>query len=196
MLASIGVYFLLDTIEGAWKVLLVTGAGTGAVYLLRWYWWRINAWSEVVAMIVAAVMAVILQVGPTRWDADDTRQFAYLMLTNVVVTSIAWVAATLFTAPEPRDKLVAFYRKVRPAGPGWRPVRALLGDDAEPPSESLADQFVNWLLGCTLIYSSLFGIGYLIFKEWAWGAGLLAVALAAGLGISRSLRRAAKETRP
>jgi solute:Na+ symporter, SSS family len=186
MLFSIVVYFLLDSIQGAWKVLFVTGAGTGSVYLLRWYWWRINAWSEVSAMTAAAAIALFLQLGPLRWDSDDQKQFAYLMLTNVVATTIIWIAATYLTRPEPHEKLIAFYTRVRPAGPGWRPVRALVGQEIQP-TESLAHQFYNWILGCVLIYASLFGIGYLIFKEWAWGAGLTALALACAVAISRSL---------
>ncbi len=186
MLFSIVVYFLLDSIQGAWKVLFVTGAGTGSVYLLRWYWWRINAWSEVSAMTAAATISLFLQLGPLRWDSDDQKQFAYLMLTNVVATTIIWVAATFLTSPEPREKLIAFYTRVRPAGPGWRPVRALIEQEIQP-TESLAHQFYNWILGCVLIYASLFGIGYLIFKEWAWGAGLTVLALACAVAISRSL---------
>jgi SSS family solute:Na+ symporter len=93
---------------------------------------------------------------------------------------------TLLTRPEPRETLVEFYERVRPAGPGWQPIRSLVGDDARP-SESLSQQFINWILGCTLIYASLFGIGYLVFKEWMWGGGLTAVALVCAVAISRSL---------
>jgi Na+/proline symporter len=191
MLVSIGVYFLLDTIEGAWKVLLVTGAGTGTVYLLRWYWWRINAWSEVSAMAVAAAMSLYLQLGPPSWNADDPREFAWLMLVNVVVTTIAWLAITMLTPAEPRETLTAFYKRVRPPGPGWRAVRSWVDSEETAPLESLRTQFFNWVLGCVLIYSSLFSIGYLVFKEWAWGLGLSIVALAAAVAISRSLSRAA-----
>jgi Na+/proline symporter len=190
MLISIGVYFLLDTIEGAWKVLFVTGAGTGTVYLLRWYWWRINAWSEVSAMVVAAGVSLFLQLGWLKWDRDDPHQFAYLMLTTVAVTTIAWVAVTFLTKPEPRELLKEFYARARPAGPGWAPIRALFDQRDAQPTESLAEQFVNWLLGCVLIYTSLFGIGYLVFKEWAWGIGLTLAAVACGVAISHNLSKA------
>ena len=190
MLLSILIYFQLDSIGGAWKLLLVTGAGTGLVYLLRWYWWRINAWSEVSAMVVAAGVSLYLQLHWKRWDSDDPREFAYIMLTTVVVTTIAWLAATWLTKPEPREKLTAFYARVRPAGPGWAPIRALVDQRDAQPTESLAEQFVNWLLGCVLIYTSLFGIGYLIFQEWAWGIGLTVVAVACGIAISHNLSKA------
>ncbi|QDT72322.1 sodium:solute symporter family protein [Lacipirellula limnantheis] len=179
-----------DSISGAWKLMMLTGAGTGTVYLLRWYWWRINAWSEVVAMTVAAVVSIGLQLpwgSWSGWNSDDPTQFAYLMLTTVAATSVAWIAATIVTPAEPLDKLTAFYRRARPAGPGWLPVRNLLGAAAPEPTETLGSQFVNWLLGSALVYASLFGIGHLVFKNWLPGAGLLILALICGAIISRNL---------
>jgi hypothetical protein len=121
------------------------------------------------------------------WNSDDPTEFAYLMLTTVAATSLAWIVATYLTPAEPLDKLTAFYHRARPAGPGWRPVRHVLGAAAPEPTESLGSQFANWLLGCTLIYASLFGIGHLVFKNWLPGAGLLALALTCGAIISRNL---------
>jgi Na+/proline symporter len=190
MFVSLWVTFHLGSIGGAWKLLMVTGAGTGLVLLLRWYWWRINAWSEVTAMIVAAATAIFLSLAGPQWDTDEPHQFAYFMLTNVAITTLAWLVVTLLTSPEPREKLVAFYRAVHPAGPGWKPIAAIAGDDLAGPRETLAAQFVNWILGCTMIYTTLFGLGKLIFKEWTTGAIYLVIAaVTAGL-ISRSLSRA------
>ena len=93
---SIFVTLHLESIGGAWKLLLVTGAGTGSVLLLRWYWWRINAWSEVSAMIVAAIVSLFLQVG-WHWNSDDPAQFGWLMLITVAVTTAGWVFVTLVT---------------------------------------------------------------------------------------------------
>ena len=191
MVLSILITAYLSSIEYAWKLLMATGAGTGTVLLLRWFWWRINAWSEISAMIVAAVASLYLQspYGP-KWSGDDPRQFAYLMLTTVGVTTVAWLIVTLLTPAEPTEKLVAFYRRVRPAGPGWRRIAAAAGDVGGAPTESLTIQFVNWILGCALIYGTLFGIGKLIFKEWTSAGVWLAVAVAAGLLISRNLSQA------
>jgi Na+/proline symporter len=188
MVLSLIVTFYLTSIEYAWKLLLVTGAGTGTVLLLRWFWWRINAWSEIAAMVAAAAVSLYLQSNADyspRWTSDDPKQFAYLMLTTVTITTIAWVVVTLITPPESREKLVAFYRRVRPAGPGWKPIAAIAGD--VEPSESLVSQFVNWVLGCILIYTTLFGIGKLIFKEWYEGAAYTLVAIVVAVLISRSL---------
>ena len=174
---SIFVTLHLDTIGGAWKLLLVTGAGTGGVLLLRWYWWRINAWSEVSAMIVAAIVSIGLQVH-WRWNSDDPTDFAWLMLVTVAITTVAWVLTTVLTPAEPMERLVSFYRRVRPAGPGWEPVAAVAG--VPRTRESLARQVAAWVLGCILIYALLFGIGALILGPRLLGAGLLVAALVSG----------------
>lgn len=192
MIASLILTFYMESIGGAWKLLLVTGAGTGTVLLLRWFWWRINAWSEVSAMICAAIVSVLLQV-VLKWDSDRPRDFAYLMLVTVGITTIVWVAATLLTKPEPREKLIAFYRRVQPEGPGWNDIAAEAGLAASHAQGRLSLQFVNWILGCALIYGSLFGIGKLIFKEWAAGSAFLAVAIVAGILITRNLSRGERE---
>jgi Na+/proline symporter len=188
MIASVVVTFFMESIGGAWKLLLVTGAGTGTVLLLRWFWWRINAWSEVSAMITAAVVSIFLQL-VLRWDSDRPRDFAYLMLVTVAITTVVWIVATLLTSPEPNEKLVAFYKRVRPEGPGWNGIAAQAGLSAAHAQGRLSLQLINWLLGCALIYGSLFGIGKLIFKEWAAAALYLFVAIVAGILITRNLTR-------
>ena len=188
MIASVIVTFYMTSIQDAWKVLLVTGAGTGTVLLLRWFWWRINAWSEVSAMIAAAVVSIFLQVG-LKWDSGSPRQFAYLMLVTVGITTIVWLVTTYVTAPEPKQKLIAFYERVRPEGPGWTRIAAESGHAAEHAQGRLSLQFANWILGVALIYGTLFGIGKLIFKEWLAGVLFLLVAIIAGTLITRNLSR-------
>src|SRR5467141_277101 len=116
MMISIYVTLHLASIEQAWKLLIVTGAGTGTVLLLRWFWWRINAWSEVSAMAIAAAVSLYLQLG-LKWDSDQPRDFAYIMIVTVTLTTIAWLAVTFMARPEPGETLTAFYRRVRPQGP-------------------------------------------------------------------------------
>ena len=191
MIVSLVVTFYMESIGGAWKLLLVTGAGTGTVLLLRWFWWRINAWSEVSAMITAAVISIFLQL-VLRWDSDQPRDFVYLMLVTVGTTSLVWIVVTMLTSPEPMEKLIAFYRRVRPEGPGWNDIAADAGLSESHAQGRVSLQLANWILGCALIYGSLFGIGKLIFKEWATAAFYLLIAIVAGVLISRNLSRGEK----
>jgi Na+/proline symporter len=188
MIASVIVIFYMTSIQDAWKVLLVTGAGTGTVLLLRWFWWRINAWSEVSAMIAAAVVSIFLQL-KLKWNSDQPRDFAYIMLVTVGITTVVWVVTTMLTSPEPAEKLIAFYNRVRPEGPGWKRVAAQAGHAASHAQGRLSLQIANWILGVALIYGTLFGIGKLIFKEWLAGALFLLLAIIAGMLITRNLSR-------
>src|SRR5262249_26426377 len=117
MFVSIYVTRHLASIEQAWKLLIVTGAGTGTVLLLAWFWWRIIAWAEVSAMAVAAAVSLYLQI-VVGWDSDRPRDFAYLMIVTVALTTIAWLLVTSVTRPEPDETLRAFYLRVQPYGPG------------------------------------------------------------------------------
>jgi solute:Na+ symporter, SSS family len=191
MFVSIYVTLHLASIEQAWKLLIVTGAGTGTVLLLRWFWWRVNAWSEVSAMAVAAVVSLYLQLA-LKWDSDRPRDFAYIMLITVALTTVAWLATTWMTRPERDDTLIAFYRRVRPHGPGWKPVAAVAGVPAAPGS--LARDLVNAGLGCVLVYGALFGVGELLLGSAIVGIGLLIVSAAAAIAITRNLDSPASHT--
>jgi solute:Na+ symporter, SSS family len=129
-----------------------------------------------------------------RWDSGNPRQFAYLMLVTVGITTVVWLATTYLTSPEPNEKLIAFYKRVRPEGPGWNRIAAQAGLSAAHAQGRLSLQFANWILGCALIYGSLFGIGKIIFKEWISGALFLLIAIIAGILISRNLSRGEMST--
>src|SRR5436190_18756018 len=148
MIASIYVTLHLASIEQAWKLLIVTGAGTGTVLLLRWFWWRINAWSEVSAMATAAVVSLWLQLG-AGWDSDRPRDFAYIMLVTVAITTIVWLLVTFATKPEPDETLRTFYRRVRPYGAGWKRVA---GTEQVEAIGSIGRELANAFLGCVLVY--------------------------------------------
>ncbi len=187
-LASIGVTWQLTSVEGAWKFLIALGAGTGLVLILRWYWWRINAWSEISAMTASFIASLIaLNTIPARFAPGDLRADSVVLLVTVAVSTVVWVTVTFVTAPEPAPVLERFYQKVRPGGPGWAAVSARLGYGREPiPGGAL--QWTNWVAGVAAVYSSLFGIGKLVFGDWAQGFGLLAVAAVAFAWIARSFR--------
>jgi SSS family solute:Na+ symporter len=180
------VTFYMGSIAGAWKLLIVTGAGTGAVLLLRWYWWRINAWSEVSAMLSAFVVSVLLQTAGGL-DTNKPLDFAWMMIITVGVTTAVWLAVTFLTAPESRDTLVAFYRRTRPSRGGWAPIAAL-APDVQVSSSGLAN-LVDWIAGCVLIYGVLFGVGKLLLHETLPGLVLLTLGLLGGFVIYRDLTR-------
>ena len=188
---SAAVAFRIESIGGAWRVLIITGAGTGAVLLLRWYWWRINAWSEVSAMITAFVVSVLLQtVGGLK--SDQPLDFAHIVLMTVAVTTVVWLAVTFLTRPEADATLVAFYRRTRPSRAGWGPVAAL-APDVRPSADGLAN-LIDWVAGCVLVYGVLFGVGKLLLQETLAGLVLLVVAAVAGVIIYRDLSRRGWQT--
>ena len=187
-LASAVVTHYLGTIEGAWKFLLALGSGTGLVLILRWYWWRINAWSEISAMIASFVvsLAAIALIKP-RFPDGDLRADAWVMLVTVAVSTIVWLGVTFATKPEPDRVLESFYRRVRPGGPGWEAVSSRLGFGRERiPGGALA--WTNWIAGIVAVYSSLFGIGKLVLGNLVQGLVMLAIAVAAFAWIARSFR--------
>ncbi len=170
LVAGIITYYL-KSVEGAWKFLLAIGAGTGLVYLLRWYWWRINAWSEVAAMTGALGLSLWLQFG-VGLNVDDPHDFAWLMLLTAAGTTAVWVAVTYLTPSEPLDHLQRFYAKVRPGGGGWRRIAGPAPADPGPGLRGL----LHWGLGCVVIYLGLFGIGSLVLGRPARGGLFLAAA--------------------
>ena len=180
------VTYYMDSIAGAWKLLIVTGAGTGTVLILRWYWWRINAWSEVSAMAAAFAASLTLQLG-FGLSSDDPIGFAHIMLYTVGFTTVVWLTVTFMTAPEPTDKLLSFYRKVHPWTVGWGHIAKLAPEI--PRTHDMARNLLAWISGCILIYGLLFGIGKIILEEYATGAIFLAVGLAAGAIIYWDLSR-------
>jgi Na+/proline symporter len=187
-LASIAVTSQLSSVEKAWELLLALGAGTGLVLILRWYWWRINAWSEISSMLASLVASLLAftYVAP-RFAASDPNATAAVMLVTVACSTVVWLVVTLLTRPEPDGVLDAFYRRVRPGGPGWAKVSERLGYGREPiPGGALA--WTNWIAGIVAVYATLFGIGKVVFGYTAAGIALLAVAAAAFSWIARSLR--------
>src|SRR5205809_1027408 len=188
---SAAVAFRIESIGGAWRVLIITGAGTGAVLLLRWYWWRINAWSEVSAMITAFVVSVLLQtVGGL--DSDRPLDFARIVLVTVAVTTVVWLAVTFLTRPESDATLVAFYRRTRPSRAGWGPMAAL-APDVRPSADGLAN-LIDWAVGRGLVYGVPLGVGQLLLRETLAGLMLLVVAAVAGVIIYHDLSRRGWQT--
>ena len=176
----------LTSIRSGWEIVLNAGAGTGGVYLLRWYWWRINAWSEISAMVTALVVAMGVRL-VVPFSGTEPVVFAKSALTTTVVTTLVWVIVTLLTPPEPENRLVDFYRKVRPDVRGWKPVAKLVSDIA--PTRDLGRNLLSWFLGCAMVYLALFGIGKFVLGNHLYGLVLLAFSAAFALGLRANIHR-------
>ncbi len=173
------VTFYLESIRQAWEFILESGAGIGLVLILRWYWWRVNAWSEVAAMVAPAI------------------GFAYLKLfTNIVFpnslfylvtwTTACWLLVTYLTQPEPLSHLTAFYRRVQPNGPGWRHIT----DAAHLPApEPITPMLINWIAGWILVYATLFGVGTILLTSVIAATPYAIVATIAAVIINRNLSK-------
>jgi Na+/proline symporter len=177
MLVSCVVTYYQNSIAGAWKFLLAIGAGTGSVLILRWFWWRINAWSEVFAMLASFFVSMLLQFH-FNLNSDDPLEFAWIVVITVLSSTVIWLAATLVTAPEKETVLLTFYRRVRPGGSLWGPIARKAAD--VPLRREITGNLVDWACGCVLVYMTLFGVGKLIFGQILAGSGFLALGLAAG----------------
>jgi Na+/proline symporter len=182
----------LASIKSGWQFVLEAGAGTGLVYILRWYWWRINAWSEISAMVAALVTSMAVHfwdslTGHPAFTGSDSVLFAKSALTTTAVTTVVWLAATFLTAPESDAILLDFYRKVRPHVSGWERIAARAPEVRR--THDLGANLVSWVVGCAMVYCTLFGTGKLIFKEFGLGVILLLVAAICAWVLGRQISR-------
>ena len=177
--------YFLTTISGAWIFILNVSAGLGAVLILRWYWWRINAWSEISAMIAPLLLYPLssdgINTSITIFSRDIPVNIKGLGLESpltlfpiVIGTTIIWVIVTYLTKPVDRDVLISFYKKVYPGGTGWRKIAGELKDDQ--PCTGFGRLFINWFCGVTAIYATMYGIGKILFSEYVKGIIALVVA--------------------
>src|SRR5579872_933012 len=180
----------LKSIGAGWELVLGVGFGTGAVYILRWYWWRISAWSEISAMIAAAAVTIGLR--NVSFVGNDALVYAKKTLITGGLTTIAWLVVTFVTRAESNATLVAFYRRVHPTVYGWKRIAKLAPE--LPEVKDVAGNAFNWLMGVILVYGCLFGIGKLVFQQWGQGILLLVVAAVAGYLIFWDLSRRGWET--
>lgn len=177
---------LMDNATQAFNILLLSGAGSGAIYLLRWFWWRINAWTEISAMIVATVVGItlVLFVKDEALATGVLDGFTVKLLISVACTTLTWVVVTFVTPPVDKKVLREFYRLTLPGGPGWKKVvqeaRAegdLIDEKNQGQPWEMPAQILMVFLGCIIIYSSLFSIGNFVYGNLAAGLGMTAVAV-------------------
>ncbi|MGB9906502.1 MAG: sodium:solute symporter family protein [Candidatus Saccharicenans sp.] len=154
--------FVLESAKASFDLMLSIGAGTGLIYLLRWFWWRINAWSEIAAMASSFSVAVYFFV---RGKMGQPVPQHISLLVTIVFTTVVWLLVTYLTRPVSREKLISFYQLVKPAGPGWNKIRQEAGLENSPDSLTLS--FAGWVAGCLFVYSALFGTGAYIYSRWS-----------------------------
>jgi len=160
----------LESAQDAFEVPISIGAGTGLLYLMRWFWWRINAWCEIVAMISSFAITVVFVI---MKKSGYVQPFSHTVLYSVAFTSVSWLIAAYVTAPTSREQLIAFYRKVHPAGPGWTRIRLAAGvseADAALHGDHMGKATLGWVTGCLTIWTSLFAIGNFLYgrTSLAW----------------------------
>jgi Na+/proline symporter len=191
MVLAAAVSYIMHTVAGGWDMVVNIGAGTGAVYLLRWYWWRINAWSEISSMATAAVVSIVLKFRSPFADSDPN-QFAKNLVLTVIITSVIWLVTTFLTPPEPESKLLEFYRRVRPGVKGWKRIAVLAPEI--PPTKDGWYNLMDWVMGCLMVYMVLFAIGKLLLGFTSTGLLFLAIAAVSGYVIYWDLSRRGWET--
>jgi Na+/proline symporter len=187
VLAGIVSLWLENALQ-AFQILLQIGAGTGLVFLLRWFWWRINAWSEVAAMLLSFSVALYFQFihGALGLPALDA---SLQLVIGVAITTVGWVTVTLLTPPATEETLRGFYTEIRPFGKGWRRRLSLGPQDPGPQAGGVAAGFLGWFLGLGAVYGALFGTGFILYGSLGTGLVCLAVAALAMAGIFRILPR-------
>ena len=187
-LCSSAVVYLLDTAKDAFDIILQVGAGTGLLYLVRWFWWRVNAWCEIVAMISSFLMSIVLLALARHGVAFSTH---VALVATVIVTTLCWVATAYLAPQTDRAVLHAFYRKVRPFGPGWAAIRRETGlvRDEVAAGDNIPMALLGWVAGCTAIWSSLFAVGNYLYGRWGYAIALTAVFAVSGLVLIRIVTR-------
>lgn len=176
--------FVLESARQSFELLMSIGAGTGLLYLLRWFWWRVSAWCEIMAMGTSFLVALAFFIGSKAGVVVPSH---IALITGVAVTTVVWITSAYFFPGTDPAKLESFYRLVRPAGPGWAAIRERTGLPASP--DSLAMSLLGWVLGCAFVYAALFGAGSFLYGLRTQGLVWLAVFAVSTVGLARILPR-------
>ncbi len=187
---SSSLVFVLDTAKDAFNVILQVGAGTGLLYLARWFWWRVNAWCEVVAMISSFLVSAGFLILDNQKLYQTTA--AMRLIITIAVTTVCWLLAAYFAPQTDRKTLIDFYGKVRPAGPGWEPIRIEAGiskEEAAKTGDSIPLALVGWVTGCAMIWSSLFTVGNFLYGRYDYALALGAVFVVSGIMLLKVINK-------
>ncbi len=181
---GLGLGLMLTDAGQAFNLLLLLGAGTGLIYILRWFWWRINAYTEIVAMISSLVIATYLTFIHDALGIFPMEDWLKIIV-GAVLTTVVWVVATFFTPPDDDATLREFYRRIKPGGSGWDTVLERARQDGDPIEKEVGQlplELGGMLLGCIAIYATLFATGFFIYGET--GSAIIASVVAVGCTFS------------
>jgi Na+/proline symporter len=183
-----GMMYLMTSAKDSFDLILQVGAGTGLLYILRWFWWRINAWCEVAAMVSSFLISIVFLVTEKQGYhlASHTR-----LIVTILFTTACWLVAVYVAPPTDESALVTFYRKVKPFGPGWRRFQQAEGlAPAEATTgENIPLALLGWVAGCAAIWSSLFAVGNLLYGRTGYALACLAVFAVSGFVLLRVVTR-------
>jgi len=181
--------FVLETAKDSFDIILQVGAGTGLLYLVRWFWWRVNAWCEVNAMISSFGFSILLLILRKVGLVIPTH---YALTLTVLATTAVWVLTAFLGPKTDPQTLVKFYKKVRPFGPGWEPIRKEAGlskAEARTTGDNFPVALVGWVSGSLTIWSALFAVGNFLYGRTTYAMVLLGIFIASGLVLLRVINR-------
>ena len=190
MILSAVLALFLDSAIQAFRILLSIGAGTGLIFILRWFWWRINAYTEIAGMIISLLVAIYFEVLHTRFGFGEINE-AYRLVLSVAVTTVIWLIVTFMTRPTDSAVLLNFYQKIRPARNGWNKFLSQQGvvESTEKAESNLPTEIIGMVIGCATVYAALFSLGSFLYGRTMNGAILMVVAIAGAYGITRVWKR-------
>ncbi|MDD4016917.1 MAG: Na+:solute symporter [Kiritimatiellae bacterium] len=204
LLISAFIAFHMTTVKTIFHLLLQVGAGTGLLYILRWFWWRMNMWSEVTAMVISFLVACFFQFGAAPLGLEAAMESAgwfrvmdftsWKLIAGILVTTAAWVAVTYLTKPEDEHTLIEFCRKVRPGGPGWKKIEAAaraagVAVESDPGGWNVPVGLLCMMTGCFMIWTALFGVGYLLYGRTLLGCVMVVLSAASVWALARLMRK-------
>ena len=175
ILAGLVALQLSDSL-GAFNILLQIGAGTGSIFLLRWFWWRVNAFSEITGMLISFVVAIYFEWIHENLFGTPLEEYLELLI-GIGITTFSWILVTLLTRPTEKNKLIKFYNSIKPYGIGWSGFIKKYNLKKIDSNDSLMNDLFLIFLGVIMIYFGLFGIGFILYNQIIYGIILLSISL-------------------
>ena len=191
MIISSVIAILLTNALQLFDIILMFGAGTGSIFILRWFWWRINAWSEIAAMLSSGIISIALT-NESLFNLifNDDGFPAYMKFPFIVlVTTSIWLIVTFITPADEKETLIKFYKKTKPGGPGWNKIKEFITISDEKEEWIVPKGIICMIIGCLTIYSALFSTGYFIYGEIISALIFLLVTIVSGLFLFKNAKK-------